>query len=100
MIGDIQGCCGSLDTLLSQPDIQEDAGAHFWFAGDLVNRGPQSLATLRRIMSLGDRATVVLGNHDLHLLAMAAGMRKNGKKDTLDEVLSAPDAQAIIDWLR
>jgi len=100
MIGDIQGCCGSLDLLLSQPDIQEDPNARFWFAGDLVNRGPQSLATLRRIMSLGDRATVVLGNHDLHLLAMAAGIRKNGKKDTLDEVLAAPDAQAIIEWLR
>lgn len=100
MIGDIQGCCASLDTLLSQPAIQEDIGAQFWFAGDLVNRGPQSLTTLRRIMSLGDRATVVLGNHDLHLLAMAAGVRKTGKKDTLDEVLAADDAQDIIDWLR
>jgi hypothetical protein len=65
MIGDIQGCCDSLDLLLSQPDILEDPDARFWFAGDLVNRGPQSLTTLRRIMSLGDRATVVLGNHDL-----------------------------------
>jgi bis(5'-nucleosyl)-tetraphosphatase (symmetrical) len=100
MIGDIQGCCGSLDTLLLQPDLLDDPDTHFWFAGDLVNRGPQSLATLRRIISLGERATVVLGNHDLHLLAMAAGVRKTGKKDTLDEVLAADDAQDIIDWLR
>ena len=100
MIGDIQGCCGSLDTLLALPDIAEDPEAHFWFAGDLVNRGPESLTTLRRIMSLGDRAIAVLGNHDLHLLAMAAGVRRPGKKDTLDEVLAAPDAKEIIDWLR
>lgn len=100
MIGDIQGCCASLDALLALPDIADDPGAHFWFAGDLVNRGPESLTTLRRIMSLGDRATAVLGNHDLHLLAMAAGVRRAGKKDTLEEVLKAPDAQAIIDWLR
>ena len=100
MIGDIQGCCASLDALLALPDIADDPGAHFWFAGDLVNRGPESLTTLRRIMSLGDRATAVLGNHDLHLLAMAAGVRRAGKKDTLEEVLKAPDAQEIIDWLR
>ncbi|MDO9024952.1 symmetrical bis(5'-nucleosyl)-tetraphosphatase [Zwartia sp.] len=100
MIGDIQGCCASLDALLALPDIADDSGAHFWFAGDLVNRGPESLTTLRRIMSLGDRATAVLGNHDLHLLAMAAGVRRSGKKDTLEEVLKAPDAQEIIDWLR
>jgi len=100
MIGDVQGCCGSLDTLLALPDIHEDPSAHFWFAGDLVNRGPQSLATLRKVMALGDRATVVLGNHDLHLLAMAAGTRRASKKDTLQEVLDAPDAQEIIDWLR
>jgi len=100
MIGDIQGCCGALDTLLALPEIADDPDAHFWFAGDLVNRGPESLTTLRRIMSLGERATAVLGNHDLHLLAMAAGVRRAGKKDTLEEVLNAPDAQKIIDWLR
>lgn len=100
MIGDIQGCCGSLETLLALPDLQNDPDAHFWFAGDLVNRGPQSLPTLRRIMALGERATVVLGNHDMHLLAMAAGVRLPGKKDTVEDVLTAPDAPEIIDWLR
>jgi bis(5'-nucleosyl)-tetraphosphatase (symmetrical) len=81
MIGDLQGCCESLQRLL-------------------VNRGPSSLATLRTIMSLGDRATCVLGNHDIHLLAVAAGIRKPGRSDTFQDILAAPDADGIIDWLR
>ena len=100
MIGDIQGCCSSLDELLAHPDIAQDTYARFWFAGDIVNRGPQSLTTLRRLMALEERSVAILGNHDLHLLAIAAGVRRAGKNDTLLEVLDAPDANEIIDWLR
>ena len=71
-----------------------------WFVGDLVNRGPDSLDVLREIASLGESATVVLGNHDLHLLATAAGVRKPSGGDTFQSVLAAPDAANIIDWLR
>ena len=100
MIGDIQGCCSSLDELLGHPEIAQDPDARFWFAGDIVNRGPQSLTTLRRLMALEERSVAILGNHDLHLLAIAAGVRRAGKNDTLLEVLEAPDAGEIIDWLR
>lgn len=100
MIGDIQGCCESLDQLLAHPAIAADPDARFWFAGDLVNRGPQSLASLRRIKAMGDRAVAVLGNHDLHLLAAAAGVRRPGKSDTIDDILRAPDRPELIDWLR
>ncbi|CAM4112133.1 symmetrical bis(5'-nucleosyl)-tetraphosphatase [Bordetella tumbae] len=100
MIGDVQGCCAPLEQLLSHPDISSEPDARFWFAGDLINRGPQSLASLRRIIAMGDRAISVLGNHDLHLLAAAAGVRKPSKSDTIDEILDAPDADELIDWLR
>lgn len=100
MIGDIQGCCDSLDALLAHPDIARDPDARFWFAGDLVNRGPQSLLTLRRLMAMDERSVVLLGNHDLHLLAVAAGVRAPGRGDTLLDILNAPDANDIIDWLR
>jgi bis(5'-nucleosyl)-tetraphosphatase (symmetrical) len=68
--------------------------------GDLVNRGPDSLACLRFVKSLGDRAVTVLGNHDLHLISVALGLQKRGKRDTLEEVLAAPDRDALLDWLR
>ena len=98
-LGDLQGCAQSLDALLDR--IAFDARAdRLWLVGDLVNRGPDSLAALRRVRALGDAATVVLGNHDLHLLAVAANVRKRGRNDTLDEVLAAPDATALLDWLR
>lgn len=100
MIGDVQGCCAPLEQLLSHPDICADPDARFWFAGDLINRGPQSLQSLRRIIELGDRAVAVLGNHDLHLLGVVAGVRKPSKSDTIDEILNAPDADDLIDWLR
>ena len=100
MIGDLQGCNDSLQQLLDHPEIAADRQARFWFAGDLVNRGPDSLQTLRTVMSLGERATCVLGNHDFHLLAVAAGVKKPGKSDTFHDVLAAPDATGIIDWLR
>lgn len=99
-IGDLQGCCQALDRLLEHPDIASDTNARFWFAGDLVNRGPTSLATLRRVIALGDRAVTVLGNHDLHLLGVAAGVRKAGKSDTIADILAASDADALLDWVR
>ncbi len=100
MIGDVQGCCSSLDQLLAHPEIAGDPNARFWFAGDLVNRGPQSLASLRRIKALGDRAICVLGNHDLHLLAAAVGVRRLGKSDTISDILNAPDREELLTWLR
>ncbi|MGB6104769.1 MAG: symmetrical bis(5'-nucleosyl)-tetraphosphatase [Pusillimonas sp.] len=100
MVGDLQGCCHPLHALLAHPDIAEDSDARFWFAGDLINRGPDSLGTLRTVMALGDRAITVLGNHDLHLLAIAAGIKKPGKSDTVKDILDAPDAHELITWLR
>lgn len=102
-IGDVQGCYQPLRRLLAQPALQadwENPQSQLWFAGDLINRGPNSLATLRHIMSLGDRAVCVLGNHDLNLLGVFAGLRKPGKTDTLDDILNAPDVEALIRWIR
>ena len=100
MIGDVQGCCFPLAELLAQTETHNDPHAQYWFAGDLVNRGPHSLEALRTVISLGERATSVLGNHDLHLLAVAAGIKKPGKSDTFQQILNAPDAPDLIDWLR
>jgi len=100
MVGDLQGCNNALEQLLEHPDIADDRSARFWFAGDLINRGPDSLRTLRTVMALGERATCVLGNHDIHFLAVAAGIKKPGKSDTFQEILAAPDAAGIVDWLR
>jgi bis(5'-nucleosyl)-tetraphosphatase (symmetrical) len=72
----------------------------FLFVGDLVNRGPQSLATLKQIRALGNRATALLGNHDLHLLAAAHGIRPLHSSDTLNEILNAPDRDELLDWIR
>lgn len=99
-IGDIQGCNQALQTLLNHPKITRNPDARFWFCGDLVNRGPDSLGVLRTIRELGDRAVTVLGNHDLHLLGIAAGIRPAGRSDTIQDILDAPDAQDHIDWLR
>jgi len=99
-IGDIQGCGNALRRLLAHREIAGDPQAQFWIAGDLVNRGPDSLGVLRQIMALGDRAVSILGNHDLHLLGVAAGVRKPSRSDTLDGVLAAPDAAQLLDWLR
>uniref|UniRef100_UPI00333E6CC8 symmetrical bis(5'-nucleosyl)-tetraphosphatase n=1 Tax=Castellaniella defragrans TaxID=75697 RepID=UPI00333E6CC8 len=99
VIGDVQGCAQALRALLAQPELSAP-DARYWFAGDLVNRGPDSLGALRLIMALGDRAQAILGNHDLHLLAVAAGVRPPGKSDTFHDILEAPDADALIDWLR
>lgn len=99
-IGDIQGCCASLEKLLAQPDIHADANAEIWFAGDLINRGPDSLGSLRLIKNLGSRAKCILGNHDVHFLAVLAKARKQGKHDTFTELLEAPDLTELVDWLR
>jgi bis(5'-nucleosyl)-tetraphosphatase (symmetrical) len=98
-IGDLQGCYLTLQALLAK--IKFDAGSdRLWFVGDLVNRGAGSLECLRFVKSLADRAVVVLGNHDLHLLAIAEGVAKTKALDTLDEVLHAPDRDALLEWLR
>lgn len=95
--GDIQGCTDALQRLLDRIDFDITTD-HLWFTGDLVNRGPDSAGTLRLIRALGSAATVVLGNHDLHLLAVASG-GKPGRNDTFDDVLRAHDRDELLDWL-
>jgi bis(5'-nucleosyl)-tetraphosphatase (symmetrical) len=97
-IGDVQGCHDELQTLLTKLRFSPDRD-QLYFVGDLVNRGPASLEVLRFVQALGDNAIVVLGNHDLHLLAVAHGVRRNRKTDTLDEVLSALDRDRLLEWL-
>ena len=98
-IGDIQGCYDQLVRLLEKIKYN-DHRDRLWFTGDLVNRGPQSLQTLRMIKAMGANATVVLGNHDLHLLATAYDHLSPGRKDTLDDILAAPDRERLLMWLR
>ncbi|WP_295435397.1 symmetrical bis(5'-nucleosyl)-tetraphosphatase [uncultured Thiodictyon sp.] len=98
-IGDIQGCELELQRLLERLKF-DPAADRLWFTGDLVNRGPGSLGVLRLVHSLDACAIVVLGNHDLHLLALAAGNERHARKSTLDEVLSAPDRDELLHWLR
>jgi len=98
VIGDVQGCFDELEALLSLVRFRRGSD-RLWFVGDLVNRGPKSLAILRFVTELGDDARVVLGNHDLNLIAVAAGVRELRPRDTLQEILDAPDGGALIDWL-
>lgn len=98
-IGDIQGCYDQLRQLLDRVAF-DPARDTLWLAGDIVNRGPQTLAVLRFLRGLGDRAVITLGNHDLHLLVVAAGVRKPHPGDTLDDLLAAPDRDELLDWLR
>lgn len=97
-IGDVQGCDRELGELLHKLKFSPDRD-RVWFVGDLVNRGPQSLQVLRRVRALGAAASVVLGNHDLHLLAVADGAAKARRSDTLAAVLGAPDRETLLDWL-
>ena len=90
-VGDVQGCCEELEQLLTRTRFSSDRD-RLWFVGDLVNRGPKSLEVLRLVHSLGDNAISVLGNHDLHLLAVFAGVRQQKAGDTLDPILNADDA--------
>lgn len=96
-IGDVQGCFSTLEALLAR--LPYDATRdRLWLVGDLVNRGPRSLDVLRWAVGRSDLVTV-LGNHDLHLLARAAGVRKKKQRDTLEEVLGAPDRETLLEWL-
>jgi bis(5'-nucleosyl)-tetraphosphatase (symmetrical) len=97
-IGDVQGCFDPLRALLDKLNY-DPVVDRLWFAGDLVNRGPQSLAVLRFVKSLPNAITV-LGNHDLHLLAVASGQAPHKKHDTFTDVLTAPDRDELLDWLR
>jgi bis(5'-nucleosyl)-tetraphosphatase (symmetrical) len=97
-IGDIQGCHAELCQLLDAIGFSR-AVDRLWLVGDLVNRGPGSLAVLREVVALGDAAVTVLGNHDFHLLTIAAGHRKPHRGDTLDAILAAPDRDELVDWL-
>jgi bis(5'-nucleosyl)-tetraphosphatase (symmetrical) len=98
-IGDIQGCFEALERMLALVEFDPTADK-LWFVGDIVNRGPDSLASIRFIKDLGERAVTVLGNHDLHLLTVAAGYAKLHRGDTLQEILDAPDREDLLQWLR
>ncbi|MCS3904308.1 bis(5'-nucleosyl)-tetraphosphatase (symmetrical) [Methylohalomonas lacus] len=98
-IGDLQGCYQELLDLLDLIEF-DDSHDRLWFVGDIINRGPESLETLRFVHALGDTAVTVLGNHDLHLLAVACANAATKKKDTLAAILAAPDRELLLDWLR
>jgi bis(5'-nucleosyl)-tetraphosphatase (symmetrical) len=98
-IGDVQGCHAELMDMLDHINFNE-RDDRLWFTGDLVNRGPQSAECLRFVKQLGDIALVTLGNHDLHLLAIAAGKTAQRKQDTLSDILAAGDRVELLDWLR
>ena len=98
-IGDVQGCFDQLMRVLDEADYDERRDV-LWFVGDIINRGPQSLATLRFVKGLGARQVTVLGNHDLNLLAVAEGTRKPQGGDTVSDILGAPDRDELLAWLR
>lgn len=98
LVGDIQGCFDELQLLLEQVQF-DPAQDQLWLAGDLVARGPKSLETLRFVKSLGNSANFVLGNHDLHLLAVHAGIKKSKAKDLLADLINAPDFNGLMHWL-
>ncbi|WP_203561368.1 symmetrical bis(5'-nucleosyl)-tetraphosphatase [Ideonella livida] len=99
LMGDVQGCCDALERLLADIGFSPSRD-HLHVLGDLVNRGPDSLGTLRRLRDLGASATCLLGNHDLHLLAVAHGVRPAHRQDTCAAILEAPDREAWLEWLR
>ena len=99
LVGDLQGCCDALDRLLAKIDFSPSRD-RLYVLGDLVNRGPCSLQVLQRLIGMGDAATCLLGNHDLHLMAVAQGVRPQHRSDTLSPILESPDCDALIDWVR
>lgn len=99
-VGDVQGCYDQLESLLDHPEIRDDPNCKLWFAGDIINRGKGSLKTLKRIMELGDKAITILGNHDIHCLAVAAGFRKEHHTDTISGILKSKHRNDYIEWLR
>lgn len=99
LVGDLQGCCDAFDTLLAEIGFSPSRD-RLVVLGDLVNRGPQSLGVLQRLRGFGASVTCLLGNHDLHLLAVAHGVRRPHRSDTLDEILASPERGAWLDWLR
>lgn len=99
LIGDLQGCHAPFQRLLDKVDFSPSRDT-LYILGDLVNRGPDSLQVLRSLSALGDAAQCLLGNHDLHLLALWQGVRKPGRKDTVQDILQANDSEALLDWLR
>ena len=98
-IGDLQGCFSELNELLDIINFNETTD-QLWFVGDIINRGPESLACLRFVKSLGNNARTVLGNHELHLLAVANNVCNLHRKDTLDEILNSDDAEELLNWIR
>jgi bis(5'-nucleosyl)-tetraphosphatase (symmetrical) len=104
VIGDLQGCAHEARVLIEHIEQDAHGDARILFVGDLINRGPESLTALRQMKALsersGGRVEALLGNHDLHLLAVAVGAQALGKSDTLDEILAAPDRDELIEWLR
>lgn len=99
IVGDLQGCLDPLQRLLQQVAF-EPGKDQLWSTGDIINRGPRSLDTLRFVKSLGSNFRMVLGNHDLHLLAVALAGKTAKRGDTLSEIIKAPDADELIDWLK
>lgn len=99
LIGDVHGCYRELRQLLNQVNFDANQDT-LWLTGDLVARGPDSLEVLRFVKSLGSALKLVLGNHDLHLLGVFAKISRNKPKDKLNELLNAPDADELINWLR
>ncbi len=98
VVGDIQGCLKPLKCLLEKVDFDPDCDV-LWSVGDIINRGPHCLKTLRFLYNMRDSLVLVLGNHDLHLLAVAAGTRKPSRSDTLEKILAAPDRDEMLNWL-
>ncbi len=101
-IGDVQGCANELDLLLARIDDELGRSAEVWLVGDLVNRGPHDLRVLETVRARVEagRARVVLGNHELHLLRIAWGLREPGPLDTVQKLLARPDAREWVDWIR
>ena len=99
LVGDIQGCDSAFARLLTALDFSPSRDT-LYVLGDMVNRGPDSADTLRRLMGMGHSVQCILGNHDMHLLAVAHGVRPAGRRDTLASVLEAPDATILMNWLR